>query len=107
MYVIYISIRLYLNVFILECFYHVFQGPTGEQHIAEWATLVKYIEINIIRGFGGKGYPLLGIFSQENDVFVYFSDKMGEITKVRGMFRDFPAKNRDPCLGTLGREVTH
>ena len=46
MYVIYISIRLYLNVFILECFYHVFQGPTGEQHIAEWATLVKYIEIN-------------------------------------------------------------
>ena len=27
---------------------------------------------------GGKGYPLLGIFSQENDVFVYFSDKMGE-----------------------------
>ena len=27
---------------------------------------------------GGKGYPLLGIFSQENDVFVYFCDKMGE-----------------------------
>ena len=49
----------------------------------------------IIRVFGGKGYPLLGIFSQENDVFVYFSDKMGEITKVGGMFRDFPAQNRD------------
>ena len=67
--------------------------------------------------FGGKGYPLLGVwrkrvpiirdFSQENDVFVYFSDKMGEITKVGGMFRDFPAQNRDPCLGTLGRKVTH
>ena len=28
--------------------------------------------------FGGKGYPSLGIFSQENDVFVYFSDEMGE-----------------------------
>ena len=35
--------------------------------------------IPIFKGhFGGKGYPLLGIFSQENDVFVYFSDKMGE-----------------------------
>ena len=28
--------------------------------------------------FGGKGYPLLGFFIQENDVFVYFSDEMGE-----------------------------
>ena len=38
--------------------------------------------------FGGKGYPLLGVwrkrvpiirgFSRENDVFVYFSDEMGE-----------------------------
>ena len=28
--------------------------------------------------FGGKGYPLLGVFSQENYVFVYFSDEMGE-----------------------------
>ena len=56
--------------------------------------------VPIFKGhFGGKGYPLLGIFSQENDVFVYFSDKMGEITKVGGMFRDFPAQNRDPCLG--------
>ena len=35
--------------------------------------------VPIFKGhFGGKGYPLLGIFSQENDVFVYFSDKMGE-----------------------------
>ena len=28
--------------------------------------------------FGGKGYPLLGVLIQENDVFVYFSDEMGE-----------------------------
>ena len=28
--------------------------------------------------FGRKGYPLLGVFIQENDVFVYFSDQMGE-----------------------------
>ena len=28
--------------------------------------------------FGGKGYPLLGVCIQENDVFVYFSDEMGE-----------------------------
>ena len=28
--------------------------------------------------FGGKGYTLLGFFIQENDVFVYFSDEMGE-----------------------------
>ena len=35
--------------------------------------------VPIFKGhFGGKGYPLLGIFSQENDIFVYFSDKMGE-----------------------------
>ena len=35
--------------------------------------------VPIFKGhFGGKGYPLLGIFSQENDVFVYFCDKMGE-----------------------------
>ena len=43
-----------INLFVFECFYtlmmkcfyHVFQGPTGDQHIAEWATLGKYIEIN-------------------------------------------------------------
>ena len=33
--------------------------------------------VPIFKGhFGGKGYPLLGIFSQENYVFVYVSDKM-------------------------------
>ena len=31
-----------------------------------------------LRSFCGKGYPLLGVFVQENDVFVYFSDEMGE-----------------------------
>ena len=29
-------------------------------------------------GKGGKGYPLLRVFSQENCVFVYFSDEKGE-----------------------------
>ena len=29
------------------------------------------------KGYCGKGYPLLGAI-QENYVFVYFSDKMGE-----------------------------
>ena len=34
--------------------------------------------VPIFKGhFGGKGYPLLGVFSQESDVFVYFSDEMG------------------------------
>ena len=35
--------------------------------------------VPIFKGhFGGKGYPLLGGFIQEKDVFVYFSDIMGE-----------------------------
>ena len=35
--------------------------------------------VPIFKGhFGGKGYPLVGFFIQENDAFVYFSDKMGE-----------------------------
>ena len=35
--------------------------------------------VPIFKGhFGGKGYPLLGVFMQENDVFVYFSDEIGE-----------------------------
>ena len=35
--------------------------------------------VPIFKGhFGGKGYPLLRVFSQENCVFVYFSDEKGE-----------------------------
>ena len=35
--------------------------------------------VPIFKGhFGGKGYPLLLVFSQENGVFVYFSDEKGE-----------------------------
>ena len=37
--------------------------------------------VPIFKGyFGGKGYPLLEVFIQlqENYIFVYFSDKMGE-----------------------------
>ena len=34
--------------------------------------------VPIFKGhFGGKGYPLLWVFIQENDVFVYFSDGNG------------------------------
>ena len=35
--------------------------------------------VPIFKGhFGGKGYPLLRVFSQENCVFLYFSDEKGE-----------------------------
>ena len=35
--------------------------------------------VPIFKGhFGRKGYPVLGGFIQENDVFVYFSDEMGK-----------------------------
>ena len=35
--------------------------------------------VPIFKGqFGGKGYPLLGVFIQENDLFVYFSNEIGE-----------------------------
>ena len=35
--------------------------------------------VPIFKGhFDGKGYPLLRVFSQENCVFVYFSDEKGE-----------------------------
>ena len=35
--------------------------------------------VPIFKGhFCGKGYPLLGVFIQENYVFVYFSDEIGE-----------------------------
>ena len=67
--------------------------------------------------FGGKGYPLIGVFIQENDVFVYFSDEMGEniylstvklqnYTPYLGIFR----QNHTPCLGIFFffcKKVTH
>ena len=35
--------------------------------------------VPIFKGhFGGRGYPLLGVFIQENYVFVYFNDEMCE-----------------------------
>ena len=35
--------------------------------------------VPIFKGhFGGKGYPLLRVLSQESGVFVYFSDEKGE-----------------------------
>ena len=60
-----------------------------------------YLSLRPFKGhFGGKGYPLLRVFSQENCVFVYFSDEKGEniysiyskITKVGGMFKVFQLK---------------
>ena len=55
--------------------------------------------VPIFKGnFGGKGYPLLGVFIQENDV-VYITTKWAKIssiyskiTKLHPMFRDFSAK---------------
>ena len=41
--------------------------------------------IPIFKGhFGGKGYLLLRVFSQENDVIVYLATKWAKITKVGG-----------------------
>ena len=46
--------------------------PTG---VCRWSRQTR----TIFKGhFGGKGYPLLRVFSQENCVFVYFSDEKGE-----------------------------
>ena len=39
--------------------------PTG---VCRWSRQTRH--------FGGKGYPLLGVFIQENDVFVYFSENI-------------------------------
>ena len=50
---------------------------SGEKNRARAAEAAK--PVPIFKGhFGGKGYPLWGDFIQEKDVFVYFSDEMGE-----------------------------
>ena len=46
--------------------------PTG---VCRWSRQTR---THFKGNFGGKGYPLLGVFIQENHVFVYFSDEMGE-----------------------------
>ena len=71
--------------------------------------------VPIFKGhFGGNGYPLLGVLFKKITFLCTLATKWAKIssiyskmTKVGGMFRDFPAQNRDPCLGTLGRKVTH
>ena len=82
--------------------------------------------VPIFKGhFGGKGYPLLGVLRERVPIIRGFlfkkitflctlatkwakiSSIYSKMTKVGGMFRDFPAQNRDPCLGTLRRKVTH
>ena len=55
--------------------------------------------IPIFKGhFGGKGYLLLRVFSQENDVFVY-STLATKFTKVGGMFI-FSSKPYPICIVT-------
>ena len=55
-------------------------GGGGYSHFVPTGCAAEAAKpIPIFKGhFGGKGYPLLGFFSQENYVFVYFSDEMGE-----------------------------
>ena len=58
--------------------------------------------VPIFKGhFGGKGYPLLRVFSQENDVLCTLATKWAKIssiyskiTKVGGMFKDFQLKTK-------------
>ena len=74
--------------------YHYFKGgealnPGGGGGTQIWFRRGCAAEaakpIPIFKGhFGGKGYLLLRVFSQENDVFVYFSDEMGENYKSGG-----------------------
>ena len=57
--------------------------------------------VPIFKGhFGGKGYPLLGVFIQENYVLCTLATKWAkissiysQITKVGGMFREFFGKS--------------
>ena len=52
--------------------------------------------VPIFKGhFGGKGYPLSGVFIQEIYVLVYFSDEMGE--NIYSIYSNIT--NYTPCLG--------
>ena len=80
------------------------------------------LAVPIFKGhFGGKGYPLwplLGVFIQEYDVFVYFSDVAtkwakissrpiySKITKLHPMFREFLAKPY-PMFRDFFAKITH
>ena len=56
-----------------------FQDPQYSDLVDGGCAAEAAKPVPIFKGhFGGKGYPLLRVFSQENDVFVYFSDEMGE-----------------------------
>ena len=51
--------------------------------------------------FGRKGYPLLGVFIQENDVFVYFSDEMGK----KYLVSTVKLQKWGACLGIFSAKV--
>ena len=73
--------RLSRGRFFFFFFFFFFGGGGGGTQIwFRWGCAAEAAKpVPIFKGnFGGKGYPLLGVFIQENDVFVYFSDEMGE-----------------------------
>ena len=64
--------------------------------------------IPIFKGhFGGKGYLLLRVFSQENDVFVYFSDEMGRKLQKWGVCLGIFSSKPYPMLGIFLKKVTY
>ena len=88
-FLIFFSIRTYSGLSpalcgVLDPLREVGYRPKGGTQI--WfrrgcaAEAAKPVPIHVFKGhFGGKGYPLLGVFIQENDVLVtYFSDEIGE-----------------------------
>ena len=64
----------------MMCFFPVWSLILGTQMWFRRGCAAEAAKpVPIFKGhFGGKGYPLFGVFIQENDVFVYFSDEMGE-----------------------------
>ena len=71
---------LYMQLWALFCIYVGRGGGGGYSDLVPTGCPAEAAKpVPIFKGhFGGKGYPLLGVFIQENYVFVYFSDKMGE-----------------------------
>ena len=68
--------------------------------------------VPIFKGhFGGKGYPLLGVFMMFLCTLATkwpkISSIYSKITKLHPMFRDFFRQNHTPCLGIFCEKVTH
>ena len=60
--------------------------------------------VPIIRGFLFKKMTFLCTLATK---WAKISSIYSKITKVGGMFRDFPAQNHTPCLGISWKKVTH